>query len=146
MKDHGNLPANSVEWMVTNWWLKCEWKSPFPSSISRNSATIQSPNSRLKGGISSCVSKVTCRWCVAPCYIYRNKGIRKISKSVVYAPKYIYNTRCCLYLFKNKYDDGFSTSPTEEFSFFHRGALKCNLKHFSRITKDNYNLNVSWSL
>ena len=30
----------------------------------------------------------------------------------------------CLYLFKNKYDEGFSTSPTEEFSFFHCGAFR----------------------
>ena len=44
-----------VNWMVTEWWLKCDWNPPFPSPFSRHSATIQSPFSRLKGEISSCV-------------------------------------------------------------------------------------------
>ena len=46
----------SVYWMVIEWWLKCDWNPPFPSPFSRHSDTIQSPFSRLKGEISSCVS------------------------------------------------------------------------------------------
>ena len=41
--------------MVTERWLKCDWNPLFPSPFSRHSATIQSPFSRLKGEISSCV-------------------------------------------------------------------------------------------
>ena len=33
--------CHSVDWMVTEWWLKCDWKPPFPSSIMCHSATIQ---------------------------------------------------------------------------------------------------------
>ena len=45
---------HSVDGMVTEWWLKCGWNPPLPSPFSPHSATIQSPFSRLKGGISSC--------------------------------------------------------------------------------------------
>ena len=44
----------SVGWMITEWWMKCDWNPPFPSPFIRHSATIQSPLSRLKGEISSC--------------------------------------------------------------------------------------------
>ena len=44
-----------VDFMVTELWLKCDWNPPFPSPCSRHSAIIQSPFSRLKGKISSCV-------------------------------------------------------------------------------------------
>ena len=62
--------CHSVDWMVTEWWLKCDWNPPFPSPFSRHSATIQSPFSRLKGEISSCVSKssiplIACRTCMS---------------------------------------------------------------------------------
>ena len=51
--------CHSVDWMVSERWLKCDWNPPFPSPFSRHSATIQSPFSRLKGKISSCAkSKV----------------------------------------------------------------------------------------
>ena len=46
--------CHSVNWMVTEWWLKCDWNPPFPSQFSRLSATIKSPFSRLKVKISSC--------------------------------------------------------------------------------------------
>ena len=48
----------SVDWMVTEWWLKCDWKPPFPSPFSRHSAPIQSPISRLKGEISFCADSL----------------------------------------------------------------------------------------
>ena len=34
--------CHSVDWMLTEWWLKCDWNPPFPSQFSRHSATIQS--------------------------------------------------------------------------------------------------------
>ena len=49
--------CHSVYWMLTEWWLKCDWNPPFSSPFSRHSATIQSPFSRLKGEISSCVKR-----------------------------------------------------------------------------------------
>ena len=49
--------CHSVIWMVTEWWLKCDWDPPYPSPFIRHLATIQSPFSRLKGTreLSSCV-------------------------------------------------------------------------------------------
>ena len=43
----------STEWSLSM--VKCDWKPPFPSPFSCLSATIQSPFSRLKGEILSCV-------------------------------------------------------------------------------------------
>ena len=34
--------CHSVDWMVTEWWLICDWNPSFPSPFSRHSATIQS--------------------------------------------------------------------------------------------------------
>ena len=34
--------CHSVVWMVTQWWLKCDWNPPFLSPFSRLSVTIQS--------------------------------------------------------------------------------------------------------
>ena len=49
-----------VNWMVTEWWLKCDWNPPFPS-----------PFSQLKGEISSCVCSVS-----AICQPYNVSGFR----------------------------------------------------------------------
>ena len=47
----------SVDWMVTEWWLKCDWHPPFQSPFSRHSTCIQSPFSRLSGEILSCARR-----------------------------------------------------------------------------------------
>ena len=52
----------SVDWRVTEWWLKVDWNLPFPSPFSRHSATIQSPFSRLKGEILSSDSSLEVLW------------------------------------------------------------------------------------
>ena len=65
----------SVDWMVTEWWLNCDWMLTEEVDFSRISATIQSPFSRLKDEMSSCLKlfhTIICK--------YKNKKTKKKKK------------------------------------------------------------------